>query len=233
MVLSIVLPAYQEAENLKVLLPKIKEQVNQLHLEYEILIVDTMKPMDHTPEICKEQGVVYLNRSGGNNYGDAIRTGIQKAKGEYIVYMDADGSHQSTDILRLYEEIIKSRTDIVIGSRYVKNGNTDNSFILVFMSYVLNLAYRIIFRLNVKDVSNSFRIYDAEKLKSIHLTCENFDIVEEILIRLKKKYPGLQIEEIPVQFNKRMFGESKRNLIKFIFTYLQTIVRLKRISSKD
>lgn len=233
MEISVILPAYKEAENLKMLLPKMKEQLNCLGVEYEILAIDTIKAMDDTKEVCDKEKIRYINREGGNNYGDAIRTGIDKAAGKYIVYMDADGSHNPADILRMYKTITKHKSDVVIGSRYMKDGKTDNNFILVAMSYVLNLTYRLVFNLNVKDVSDSFRIYQGEKLKSIKLTCENFDIVEEILIRLKKKHPSIKIEEIPVVFNKRVYGESKRNLIKFIFTYIKTIIKLKRISSRD
>ena len=231
--ISIILPAYKEAENLKILIPNIRTKLDDFGVEYEILVIDTMNEMDDTRDVCNKEGIRYINREGGNNYGDAIRTGIEQALGKYIVYMDADGSHNPADILRLYNTITTNDSDIVIGSRYMKDGKTDNNFILVAMSYALNLTYRLIFNLNVKDVSDSFRVYRGDKLKSIKLTCENFDIVEEILIRLKKKYPGIKIEEIPVVFNKRVHGESKRDLIKFIFTYIKTIIKLKRISNRE
>lgn len=191
-----------------------------------------MEAMDNTSQICKDNNTYYYNRNGGNLYGDGIRTGISKAKGESILLMDADGSHKIEDVLRLIDERKISNDDVIIGSRYIAGGNTDNNFILRFMSYVLNLTYRIVFKLNVKDVSNSFRIYDSHKLKNIKLECNNFDIVEEILIRLKLQYPTLKIKEIPISFEKRKHGESKRKLIKFIFSYLRTMRRLYMISIK-
>ena len=104
-----------------------------------------------------------------------------------------------------------------------------NNFILKFMSHTLNMTYRFIFKLNIKDVSNSFRIYNAFKLKSIKLKCDNFDIVEEMLIRLKLKYNNIKIIELPISFNKRKFGESKRDLLKFVISYIKTMRKLYKI----
>ena len=235
MKLSVMMPCYQEADNLKTILPRIDEVLQKAEPDSEILIVDTMEPMDDTENICKDfqdklkTKVRYISRRNGNNYGDAMRTGFFDSEGEYLVVMDADGSHDPADIARLYSEINAKKCGVVIGSRYMKGGDTDNPFILKLMSHVLNIAYRILFHLDVKDVSDSYRIYDAVKLKSIELQCDNFDIVEEILIKLRYHYPDMDIREIPIYFNKRAYGESKRDLGKFILSYLTTIRRLKRI----
>ena len=233
MILSVVLPCYQEADNLDNLLPKIKSILSDMGVESEILVIDTMTEMDNTRNICDKYDVKYIPRSGGNSYGNAIRTGIEKADGKYILFMDSDGSHNPEDIQRLYSTIVNQNDDIVIGSRYIKGGSTENPFVLVFMSYLLNISYKIVFNLNIKDVSNSFRIYDFDKLKNIKLECDNFDIVEEILIKEKNKHKKLKISEIPISFNKRMYGESKRDLINFIFSYLGTMAKLKKLQLED
>lgn len=231
--LSILLPAYEEAENLKALLPEIQCVVSKLGISFEILVVDTVSPKDDTKIVCERYGVRYISRRPGDDYGDAIRTGIKEACGQYIVTLDADGSHEPKSIPALYDKIEESKLDIVIGSRYCKGGDTHNGFILRSMSLILNTAYRLLFGLKIKDVSNSFRIYQADKLKKINLECNNFDVVEEILIRMKYKYPDLKVEEIPISFQERQHGESKRNLIRFIFSYCITIMRLMRIKMQE
>ena len=75
-------------------------------------------------------------------------------------------------------------------------------------------------------VSNSFRLYRVEQLKGLVLKCQNFDIVEEILLKLCRQY-DVTILEIPFTFRKRLFGESKRNLVPFILTYVFTLIRLR------
>ena len=224
--ISVVLPAYEEEKNLINILPQIKTILINNRLEYEILVVDTMKPMDNTCLVCEKNGVTYVLRENGNNYGDAIRTGFSKANGEYIVVMDADGSHDPKEIPVFYDAIQNPNIDVVIGSRYCKGGYTENNFILKFMSWALNVTYRLLFSLKVKDVSDSFRMYRAEQIKNLELECDDFDVVEEILIKLSLYNKPFVAEEIPISFNKRVEGKSKRDLIKFIFSYIKTIKRL-------
>ena len=228
--LSVVIPAYREAEALALLLPKLKAQVEALSPASEILIVDTQTPLDHTGEVCREQGVRHVPRANGNAYGDAVRTGIAEAQGEFILFMDADGSHNPTRLRLLWER--RPEGDLVIGSRYVDGGVTENPAILIFMSWVVNVTYRLVFGLRVKDVSNSFRLYRAKYLKPMRLKCDNFDIIQEILIRAPRR-GATRILEVPITFEKRKAGESKRNLVKFAFSYITTILRLIRVSATD
>jgi dolichol-phosphate mannosyltransferase len=223
--LSVVLPSYNEEENLRLLVPRIRQACAALTDAHEVIIVDTVAPMDGTPELCAEEGVVYLNRSGGNSYGDAIRTGIAAAKGRYVIFMDADGSHPPHFLADLYER--REEADIVVASRYVEGGFTENATVLVWMSWIVNIGYRLVLGLKCKDVSNSFKLYPGAALKALELRCNNFDIVEEILYKMVRGNPGFRIAEVPFSFKKRMFGQTKRNLFSFIFSYVVTLLRLR------
>ena len=228
MSISVVIPAYKEAENLRILLPELNQVLLSLNEPHEILVVDTTEPMDNTSQVCAEFGARYVPRTNGNAYGDAIRTGIAEAAHQALLIMDGDGSHEPKEIPN-FVEIYQQDNDLVIGSRYVKGGFTDNSFILKSMSLALNITYRLFFNIKINDVSNSFRLYDSQKLKSLELECDNFDIVEEILIKLFVRYQALKVKEHPIRFQKRMFGETKRDLVKFIFSYIFTIGKLLKI----
>jgi dolichol-phosphate mannosyltransferase len=223
--LSIVLPAYMEEENLRQLLPRLSTVLNELDPSGEIVVVDTMTPLDNTHEVCAHHQVRYVNRTGGNYFGDAVRTGIAVARGHYLVFMDADGSHPPEFIRNLWAE--RERADVVIASRYIAGGATDNSRVLVAMSLAVNLIYSFVLGLRCKDVSNSFKLYRSSMLKTLHLKCSNFDIVEEILYKLKRHHPRLHITELPFSFKKRMFGTTKRNLVAFVFSFVITLIRLK------
>lgn len=235
MKISVMLPAYQEAENLKIILPELKNTLDKMMSlqDYEIIVVDTMESMDTAEKVCEDNGARYVHRRGGNSYGDAIRTGINEALGYYFVVMDADGSHSPKDIKRFYEVMLSEKCDLVIGSRYCEGGDTDNPRILKFMSWVLNITYRVLFRLNVKDVSDSYRMYKSSQIKELRLECDNFDIVEEILIKLNIKNKLFKIIEVPIYFNKRAYGTSKRDLGRFIISYISTIRKLKRIEKNS
>lgn len=228
--ISLILPAYREAENLKKLLPRIRAAFENAGYDYEILVLDTQTPTgDGTPEVCRDMGARYVPREGGDSYGCAIRTGIRAAAKARIAVMDADGSHDPGDLIRMMINMDETGADIVIGSRYARGGHTDNPWILRCMSYILNCTYRLVFRLPVKDVSDSFRLYDGAKLKSLQLRSENFDLVEEILIVMRVHYPDLKVTEIPIHFMKRDQGKSKRDLLKFIVSYLSTMKWLLKV----
>jgi|SRR6185369_2459829 len=223
--LTILLPSYLEEENLRILLPRLTETLTRMAVSHEILVIDTHEPMDQTRDVCQQHGVVYINREGGNCFGDAVRTGINRAKGKNIVFMDADGSHSPEFIPTMYQFI--NEYDVVIASRYVEGGGTDNLKTLVWMSLVLNFLYSLVLNLNCKDVSNSFKIYRSSLLKGLTLQCNNFDIVEEILFKIVKKNKSVRIKEVPFTFKQRMFGHTKRSLLLFIFTFIVTIVKLR------
>jgi dolichol-phosphate mannosyltransferase len=223
--LSIVIPAYKEDKNLEVLLPELNRVLSASGLNGEILVVDTMQPMDDAPAVCKRFNARYINRAGGNNYGDAVRTGIANADGKYVIFMDADGSHSPSFIPKLLAE--RDNYDIVIASRYVESGGSDNALLLIAMSKTLNITYSLILNIPCNDVSNSFKLYHGEQLKKLELFCDNFDIVEEIIFKLCRNGKNVRIKELPFFFKARLFGKTKRNLVLFICTYLITILRLR------
>jgi len=226
--LSIVMPCYEEEKNLKILLPDIKKNIHGI--DYEILIIDTTKRLDKTDQIAKINKVKYFNRIPDNSYGSAIRTGISKAKGNLILFMDADGSHDPSYIPKLLKYV--DEYDVVSASRYIPGGKTDNTLILNLMSIILNKSYTFILGIPMKDVSNSMKIYKSEDLKKLNLISNNFDIIEEIIIKLIS-YKNCKIKEIPFYFKKRNEGVTKRNLIKFIFSYISTIYRLWRFKKNS
>ena len=225
MELSIVIPSYLEEENLRVLLPRIIGSTKELNIPFEVLIMDTQEPMDNTRAVCAEHGVRYINREKGNKYGDAIRTSLKYATGNYVLYMDADGSHSPEFIKNMYQS--RADNDIVIASRYIDGGGSDNTGTLIFMSWMVNFIYSALFNLKCKDVSNSFKLYKRDKLAALELRSDNFDIIEEILIKLKRKNKQLKLKEIPYVFKERMFGHTKRNLFAFAISYVFTLIKLK------
>jgi len=224
--LSVVLPAYREADSLRQLLPGLKEQVALLTPASEILIVDAQQLVDDTAAVCAANAVRHVHRTGGNNYGDAVRTGIAEAGGDFIVFMDADGSHNPAYIQSLWSQ--RTARDIVIGSRYTRGGSTENPALLIGMSYVVNLTFRLAFQLDCKDVTNSFRLYRGDPLRGLQLISNDFDIIEEILIKLVAGRAHATLIEVPMTFGRRKAGVSKRNLVTFAASYLKTLIRLSK-----
>ncbi|AKC82029.1 hypothetical protein IMCC26134_03180 [Verrucomicrobia bacterium IMCC26134] len=227
--LSVVLPAYEEAQNLDMLLPALHRVLADLGVTYEIVVVDTQTPHDESPSICARHSVRYVPRTGGAFYGDAIRSAQAAALGRYIILMDADGSHGPGFIPKLWAQ--RDEAGVVIASRYVRGGQTENPAILIFMSLTVNYIFRVCLGLRCADVSNSFRLYQGDEFRSLKLLCNHFDIVEEILIKLYFARKNYLLKEVPFTFEKRKAGKTKRKLLSFAIGYGVTLLRLHRLKS--
>lgn len=226
--LTVITPAYDEMPNLRELLPAIVRSVATVpNLSAEILVVVP----GFTDRIDREEiaalGGTPVVRGPTDTFGDAIRSGIAAIdrRSEFVIVMDADGSHAPTSIARLVAEA--QGAHVVVASRYVDGGTTDNSAALRFMSRALNLAYRLVLGIKCKDVSTNFKLYRAEDLRRVTLTMTNFDVVEELMYRLKVLHgKDFVIKEIPDRFFERKYGVTKRRLGPFIVSYVKTLAYL-------
>lgn len=231
--LTLVLPAWEEAENLRGLLPELRAVLDGLGARWEIVVVDAPAPRDATAEVCAAAGVRHLWREGGEHYGDAVRSGIAASRGRWVVFMDADGSHEPAQVAVLWAA--RDRADLVIASRYTAGGRTENPPTLVAMSLAVNLSFRLALGLRCADVSNSFRIYRGDDLRALAPACSHFDVVEELLVRLLVAHPGYRVLEIPAAFRTRRSGVTKRQLVPFLRAYVTTLRRLRALqrSARD
>ena len=229
--ISVVLLAYKEAENLKVLFPQIKENLEKCKEEYEILVIDTAEPLDNTKEVREEYGARYINQEEPY-FAGAFRTGIKYASMDKFLILDSDGSHPPKFIPDIYHKFVSEKCDVVIGSRYVAGGVTNDSKSSQVMSKILNTTFRIFLGIKAKDISTDYRLYDTKQLKEVNLKCNNYDVLQEVLLKLRLNNKKLKIGESPISFSKRMYGESKRQLLKFIISYMKTLFYLTGIRVK-
>lgn len=223
--ISVVLLAYKEADNLRVLLPQIIVNIQKTEEPYEILVIDTKEPLDDTQSVCKMFGARYINQELPG-FAGAFKTGIRYAKYNKFLIMDSDGSHNPKYIPAIYRKYVEEKCDLVIGSRYVKGGHTEDAKSSIIMSKTLNLVFRFALGLQAKDLSTDYRMYDTAQLKRVRLFCQNYDVLEEVLLKLKLGNPSFRIGEVPISFVKRMYGESKRRLIPFIISYIKSLFYL-------
>jgi len=229
--LSVILPAYEEAKNLRWLLPELKAGLSRLNILAEVLVVDAESRRDDTAEVCATAGVMHIPRKGGALYSNALKTGIAASRGAWVLCMDADGSHDPGFFPQMWQARFKA--DVVIASRYVKGGNTENPFLLIFLSYMVNAVFRAVLGIKCRDLSNSYRLYKGDSLRSLELECKNFDIIEEILLKLSLRKPDLSILEIPFTFKTRREGHTKRDLVAFGVGYLGTLRRLHQLKRAE
>jgi dolichol-phosphate mannosyltransferase len=228
MSVSVVLLAYSEAENLKILLPQINGILSAMNEDFEILVVDSAQPTDNTREICGLYHASYIPQEEPH-YGGAFRTGNRYATKGSILYLDADGSHDPAAIPAIFQKFSQGY-DVVIGSRYTKGGVTLDSKSSLIMSKILNTSMRFCLGIRARDISTSYRLYNARQLKAVRLTRENYDVLQEVLLRMKLINRKLKIAEVPITFRKRLAGQSKRRLFRFICGYVVSLVTLSAIN---
>ncbi|MCI9612942.1 MAG: glycosyltransferase [Eubacterium sp.] len=232
---SIVLLAYNEEKNLKIILPRVNKIVSDMGIEYEILIIDSEKSTDHTKKVAEANNARYMIQEEPY-YGGAFRTGIKYASKERLLVLDADGSHNPKDIPAIYKKFEKGY-DLVIGSRYTKGGKSNDRKLSFLMSKLLNMTMRIAIGVKAKDISTSFRLYDMKQIKEVTLVRNNYDVLQEVILKMKinkrKKRQTFLIGEIPIIFQKRVYGDSKRKLWKFIKGYVYTAVMLFYMNVKS
>jgi len=173
--------------------------------------------------------VIYLPRLGGSLYSHALKTGINNSSGKWVLCMDSDGSHATSFIPKLWES--RNEADIIVASRYVTGGHTENPAALIFLSYLVNVIFRLVLGLECRDLSNSFRLYQGDALRSLSLECQNFDIIEEILLKLNLAKSGFTIREIPFTFEAHKSGKTKKDLLSFNLTYLVMLRWLHKLKN--
>lgn len=227
--LTIVIPAYDELPNLRKLLPEIHAAVAPLtDVQTRIIVVVRQASTGAEIEELTGLGAVPVRRGPTDSFGDAIRTGLKACVDgtDLVLFMDADRSHDPGTIPRLLAK--RDTADIVIASRYVPGGRSDNSVALRTMSRTLNMAYGLVLGLRCHDISTNYKLFHYDHVRDLELTCTNFDVVEELLFRVRKRVgPSLRICEVPDYFRERAEGVTKRSLGPFVVSYVGTLVRLR------
>ena len=232
----IIIPTYNELANAPILIERIFKHIPDAH----ILIIDDGSP-DKTGEKIKEiqskytSSLFLLERASKSGLGSAYRTGFAwglERGYEELIEMDADLSHRVRDLKEMIDaKELNPNTDLVIGSRWMPGGKTENwSKSRELLSRAANLYVRVMLGMGVKDSTAGFRIYSSSILKKINLEAiksEGYSFQIEMTRAVHKL--GGKIIEVPITFRERENGVSKmsKNIVREAML-LVTIWGLKR-----
>ena len=219
----ILIPAYNEEENLTSLLPLIPKQIDGV--EIGVLVVDdgshdnTYVAVTAIPGICVVKNLI--NRGGGA----ALRLGydiLQKAGVDYCVTMDADGQHRPDDIKNVLLPIIENRFDCVIGSRILGDREKAN-WLRITGVYFFGRIVSALLGKKITDPSSGFRAFRMEAVASIQLQEDQYHTSELIIEAVRK---GLRIGEVPITILRRKFGKSKKGKdLAYGFHFAKIIIK--------
>jgi dolichol-phosphate mannosyltransferase len=213
----VVIPAYNEEENIAALLDRIENATRDRGLALDIIVVDDGS-LDSTPSILADKAREYTNlqvvtHTPNKGFAAALKTGIRTAlAGGYdgAVFMDCDQTHDPAD-LPAFISGLEQGVDLVIGSRYVGNGGmVDVPWHRILISKIGNGLGKLFFRLPVRDASSGYRALSRRAMESIKIEANDFSIQVEEVLRARKL--GLAFTEIPIVLVNRKLGVSKFNL---------------------
>ena len=218
----VVIPTYMEAENVRWLLPRLLDSLEEAGWRALALIVDDSSP-DGTAEVAEEigskrgGGVEVLKRPKklgiGSAYIDGFKYALMKHPwARYICEMDADGSHPPETLVEMLEYVEKVGADVVVASRYIEGGGWVNgSLTRVLMSRSANFLARISTGIKLNDLTSGFRVIRSESLRKVvdRLTELKSGYVFQVQLLYLLNKAGCKIVEYPLKFTPRRSGESK------------------------
>ncbi len=223
--LSILLPVYNEEDNLERLL----ERLLAVNLDKEIIAVD---------DCSKDRSRAILERHAGPNLvvvrhtinqgkGAAVRSALVHATGEYVIIQDADNELDPNDIPRLLEPVLQGRARVVYGARDLRVQSWGN----YIGNKMLTLATNLLFGARVTDMETCYKLMPTELMRSLKLESHGFDIEPEITAKVARA--GYRIVEVPISYHPRV-EHKKMRPIRDGFRAVKALIkyRLTRIASR-
>ena len=219
-VLSVIIPALNEQGNIALVVAEVRDTLARDHIPHEVIIVDGGST-DRTVAEAESAGarVVLQKRPG---YGGALREGLALAAGYYVATLDADRSHPVSLVSQMWA--LREEADIIVASRFVPGGTSEAPGVRRVLSRILNLVFSAVLNVPVRDISSGFRLYRSAVLTPQRYTSEDFNILQEILIRAY--CDGYSVAEVPLHYHKRVHGKSHAELARFARSYLKTLYRM-------
>lgn len=215
--LSIIIPVYNEEKTVAKLLKKVLS--TELPVEQiEYIVIDDGSTDASASVISKlkitNSKIKFLKHKKNMGKGAAVKTGLQKATGDYVVIQDADLEYNPKDIIKLLEPIKKGQTKVVYGTRLrrLPNFKRDERTVAFVIQYLgnkfLSLTTSILYFRWITDMECCYKLFPQDALATIQLRSKGFEFEPEITAKLLRS--GHKIVEVPISTNPRGFNEGKK-----------------------
>lgn len=207
-VLSVVIPCYNERATIEALL----QRVGEVPLSLEVIVVDDGSS-DGTRDVLPDlesrgliDRLVMHERNQGK--GAALRTGFREATGDVVVVQDADLEYDPIELPRLLQPILGGKADAVYGSRFLGGPHRVLLFWHSVGNRLLTLLSNMFTDVNLTDMETCYKMVRRDLLQSLHLSAERFGIEPELTARLAQA--GARIYEMPISYHGRSYAEGKK-----------------------
>ncbi|XP_066943958.1 dolichol-phosphate mannosyltransferase subunit 1 [Macrobrachium rosenbergii] len=213
---SVLLPTYNEKENLPIIIWLLCKYFDESGYDYEIIVIDDGSP-DGTLEVAKklqdiygENRIVLRPRAKKLGLGTAYIHGIKHATGNFVIIMDADLSHHPKFIPQFIKTQQEGNYDVVSGTRYIGDGGVYGwDLKRKIISRGANYVTQVLLRPGASDLTGSFRLYRKEVLQKLVESCVSKGYVFQMEMIIRARQFNYTIGEVPISFVDRVYGESK------------------------
>jgi glycosyltransferase involved in cell wall biosynthesis len=212
--LSIIIPAYNEATTICAILDKVLEVQLIWAMQKEILIVNDCST-DNTKDIVVNyiakhatEHIVLINQSFNQGKGAAIRKGLEKATGNYVIIQDADLEYNPQDYNPLLEYLIDKDLQVIYGSRFFNKTNKHSYHRFYIGGRLVSLITNILYGQHLTDEPTCYKLFRTDFIKSIPLQCTGFEFCPEVTAKVAKR--GIKITEIAIEYYPRSIEEGKK-----------------------
>jgi len=219
--ISIVIPAYNEAQTIGNVIEETLTVMDSLQLPYEIIIVDDGST-DNTRRIATSYKATILYNGKNRGKGHAVRKGFRHAQGDIIVTIDADGSHSPKEIPELINPLFNG-TDVVSGSRFLGTGKHFTTRLNRLGNSLFNITIMILTRKHVTDSQTGFRAIKKQVIDKLNLNSTGYAIETEITVKSLKN--GFAFQEKPISCHKREYNMSKLKILQDGSRIFKTILK--------
>ena len=203
--ITLVIPAKNEKESLPQVLNELKK------FDYKIMVVLHKSDIETIESIKNYDVKIAFQKDFG--YGDALITGIKETKTKLFCIFNADGSFKPEEIEIMHKKMNYGNYDIIFGSRYSKNGmSDDDTFVTLVGNYIFSIIGKLFFKLNINDILYTFVLGKTKLVNQLNLKKKDFCLCVELPIKAKKK--NMFISEIGCHERARIGGKKKVNAFK-------------------
>jgi glycosyltransferase involved in cell wall biosynthesis len=221
--LSIIIPAYNEEDGIAPVIERvlsIEQALRDAGAELELIIVDDGSK-DKTADVIKKYPRVHLMQHAVNGgYGAAIKTGFNGATGEYLAFLDADGTYPPEQLPNLYRALIDQRADLVIGSR-MAGASTEMPFVRRVGNMIFARLVSLLGRQYVSDSASGMRLFKRDILSQLYPLPDGLNFTPVMSTRALHEH--LKIIEVAIPYKERI-GRSKLNVVRDGVRFTNSIV---------
>ncbi|NOR16409.1 glycosyltransferase [candidate division WOR-3 bacterium] len=199
MELSVIIPVYNEADNIK----RILSAVENVKINKEIIVVDDFSTDGTREFLRKKQGIKLVFHRKNMGKGTAIRSALKIVSGDFVIIQDADLEYSPNQYTKLFKPIKENSTKVVYGSRILGKGVFLKSS--YYANRFLTLLTNVLFNGHITDMETCYKMIETKLLKNLNLTSSRFEIEPEITCKILKRKE--KIIELPIIYKGRKKGK--------------------------